>query len=137
MSIDFDFLAPDVQASASAIPPVTVAPLCTVLLATAPFPLQAGRVVEMEIDFVAMESTGDIAFSYLKTIVGPATTSGTLALSQLSSEPTLSGPGGTSAPSLIINGSGDLEIGWGNVNLSGSGITQDVSVRVRCRWVGA
>jgi hypothetical protein len=134
MGIDFDFMAPEVSGVANGMAPGggVSAVLCTIPMATAAFPLQAGRSATVYADFVGVRSNGDILGSEIQHTVVPATS--TYLSPQLIQSYSSSSPSG---PGLHMNASGDCEVYWSNGNAGGSGLTEDVAVRVRVRWIGA
>lgn len=139
MTIALDFDAVEVTGNAQNIPatvsysdPATVATLATILLASASWPLQTGRVVLLDVEFLAQDSAGEVYMYSAKLLIPP---SGYYGASTLGTSYTGYGcPGGGA---LTLDGSGDLLIQWANNNLATSGITQDASVRAKVRWLGS
>lgn len=140
MPIDFDFLAPEVTLSANAVAAGTTVTLGTIPLASAPFPLQAGRVVRVEADFIAVDSNGNQFSAIVKhTFANNGAPNFSQSYEQQTFPATYDGGGSQvgigSTGDIRLDGSGDLEVRWANGY--SSVVTQDVAVRVRMRWVGA
>lgn len=135
MTIEFDFEAPEVFAKAAGIAgnndTGSSTTICTIPLASADFPLQSGRGVYVEADFVCLDSNG-VALAAWQTA---AVSLGSLNIRSNGN----ANQGGTpiGIPYLTLNGSNDLVVSWGNENTTASGITHDVSVRVKLRWFGS
>ena len=146
MTIAFDFDVPEQSFFANAVAPATQQTLATVPLASAPFPLQSGRVVRVEAEAVGFDSNGGPLGSLIKGVIAIGTenisnvgTFGDEWLENVNQTLYLVGTGtvANGTMQLILDGSGNLLVLWNNQNASGSGVTQDVAVRLKLRWVGA
>lgn len=165
MAIDFDFEAPCVYASATGIAagymiyynetthtnavaePTPVA-VVTIPMATALFPLQSGRIALVDAEWAAITSDGHAMRATQTLAVSSSGIDNDLGSAGSYPGEHIGGdaPGGAGFPTSTINGSGDLVLLWTNwLAVSDpndhlgvtSSITQDVSVRVKVRWVGA
>lgn len=145
MTIEVDFEQTFEAKSNGVVAGASSVKMCTIPLATADWPLQTGRAVAIEADFFGFDSNG-VAFRIVCKAVLKAGLAANLGALQATSgsngcfvTPTESAvdysPGYN--PLGEINASGDLDIYWHNNNTSGSGITQDVAVRVKTRWIGS
>jgi hypothetical protein len=145
--IELDFET-RVEIKAGAIAPSsTSTKIGTIPLATADWPLQAGRSVAMEADFVGFDTNG-VAFQVILKAILPGEPGEDVAVLQLSngdngcfvSSTTSQNATGYTVPYNpigITNDDGDLDLYWANGNELDSGVNQDVCVRVKMRWFGS
>lgn len=135
MTIAFDFDGPEYYGVQNGIAaqgfPWQFVTLVTVPLATAPFPLQSGRMVEVHVEYAGLDSNGvPLGATANAAIAGGVVT------------PTAGGGsanvGGSPVgqPQLVLNGSGDLLVQYCNQQSTGNP-SHDIAVRVTTRWVGA
>lgn len=132
MTIQYDFDLPEIQAAAT-VPASTVSALVTIPIATGPFPLGAGELLQVTHEAMGFDASGNPFYERTDRLVQggsppffPTMTANPPSVSLAPTGYNLSGCG------LGINGSGDLIFQWSNNSATDA---QDVTVRIRQRRI--
>lgn len=136
--VDFDDVP--VKLLAQGIAAGSTVTLGTVPIASASWSLAAGRVVEVSVEFLGIDSEGTALAQRLRTVLAFGQTSITDYLENAAMPNMVAVPGygayGPAVGSIAINGSGDLDVKWFAPGMTGVN-TESVSACVKLRWLGS